>query len=118
VLLLPFDTHASQNSFLSPIIIIALLGLKAYVEVYEGRLRKTKVDYEHFRQTTHAAIGLFLFSSLCYHIAIWPHYGWNSIVVLSIAFFGVILQIMLLFPSWLQNILSVIAVTFFLQEYS
>jgi hypothetical protein len=95
-----------------------LLGIKAYVEVYEGRLRKTKVDYEHFRQTTHAAIALFLFSSLCYHIALWPHYSWNAIVVLSIAFFGVILQIMLLIPSWLQNILSVIVLAFFLQEYS
>lgn len=91
--------------------------MKAYVEVYEGRMRKTKVDYDHFRQTTHASILLFLFSSLCYHIALWPHYHWNSILVLGIAFFGVVLQIMLLIPSWLQNILSFIAVAFFLQEY-
>jgi hypothetical protein len=92
--------------------------VKAYVEIYEGRVRKAKVDYAHFRQTTHVSIALFLFASLCYHIALWPHYHWNTILVLGISFFGVLMQLMLLIPSWLQNILSFIALALFLQEYS
>lgn len=95
----------------------ALLGIKAYVEIFEGYLKKQKVEYANFRQSTHAAIALFLASSLAYHVALWPHYGWNSIVVLSLAFFGVILQFLLLAPAWVQNIAGFVLLTFFLQEY-
>jgi len=95
----------------------ALLGIKAYVEIFEGYMKKQKVDYENFRQSTHAAIALFLASSLAYNIALWPHYGWNSIIVLSLAFFGVILQFLLLVPAWVQNIAGFALFTFFLQEY-
>jgi len=87
------------------------------VEIFEGRVKKRTVNYANFPQSTHAAIVLFLVSSLAYHIALWPHYAWNSILVLSLAFFGVILQFLLLVPSWVQNIVSVVLLTVFLQEY-
>ena len=116
------SSYAQRESYLSLLLIphcaAALLGVKAYVEIFEGRMRKTTVNYKNFRQSTHAAIGLFVLSSLAFHIALWPHYHWNTILVLGIAFFGVILQLLLLLPSWLQNIVSFVAVTLFLQEYS
>jgi len=93
------------------------LGIKAYVELFEGRFNKKTVNYDNFPQSTHAAIVLFLLSSLAFHIALWPHYRWNSVVVLSLAFFGVILQFLLLVPSWVQNIVSFVVLTFFLQQY-
>ena len=114
-----FCGHCSPiiNTVHATTYLIALLGVKAYVEIFEGKLNKKTVNYENFRQSTHAAIALFLASSLAYHIALWPHYRWNSIIVLSVAFFGVILQFLLLVPSWVQNIVGFVGLTFFLQEY-
>jgi hypothetical protein len=99
------------------IIFIALLGIKAYVEIYEGRINKVKVDYSTFPQCTHATLLLLILSSLAYHIALWPHYHYNTFLVLGIAFFGVVLQFVLLTPSSIQNVVSFILLAFFLQEY-
>jgi len=88
------------------------------VEIFEGRINKKKVNYDNFRQATHAAIALLLVSSLAFNIALWPHYRWNSPLVLGLAFFGVFLQFLLLVPSSIQNIVTFIALTFFLQEYA
>jgi hypothetical protein len=96
----------------------ALLGIKAYVEIYEGRINRATVNYKTFPQSTHAAILLFVLSSLAYHIALWPHYHWNTILVLGMTFFGVVIQFILMTPSWLQNIVSFVGLAFFLQEYS
>lgn len=117
VLVLRSVAIAHCSSMVATRFYAALLGIKAYVEIFEGRMNKKTVDYENFRQSTHAAIALFLASSLAYHIALWPHYRWNSIIVLSLAFFGVILQFLLLVPSWVQNIVGFVALTFFMQEY-
>jgi len=80
-------------------------------------MRKKKVNYENFRQTTHAALLLILVAGVCYNVALWPHYGWNSPVLLGLVFFGVILQFLLIVPPWLTNILAFVGMTFFLQEY-
>jgi hypothetical protein len=97
---------------------VALLGVKAYVEIFEGRINKRKVEYNEFRQSTHAAIALLLLSSLAFHIALWPHYHWNSIIVLGLAFFGVIMPFLLMTPSLIQNIVSFVLLTVFLQQYA
>jgi hypothetical protein len=95
---------------------IAIMGLKAYVEMYAGKLQKKKVNYENFKQTTHAAIALLLLTSFAFHVALWPHYGTNTFVVMFLL--GVVLlQTALLLPVYLQNIVSVVFMTFFLQEY-
>jgi hypothetical protein len=96
----------------------ALLGIKGYVEIYEGRINRATVNYKTFPQSTHAAILLFVLSSLAYHIALWPHYHWNTILVLGMTFFGVVIQFILMTPSWIQNIVSFVGLAFFLQEYS
>jgi hypothetical protein len=38
--------------------------------------------------------------------------------VLGLAFFGVIMPLLLMIPSWLQNIVSFVALTAFLQQYA
>jgi hypothetical protein len=96
----------------------ALLGIKAYVEIYEGRIKKRQIEYSTVPHSTRAALVLFLLSSICYHVALWPHYGWNSCIVLGLAFFGVIMPLLLMIPSWLQNIVSFVALTAFLQQYA
>jgi hypothetical protein len=96
----------------------ALLGIKAYVEIYEGRINKATVNFKTFPQSTHAALALLLLSSLAYHVALWPHYRWNTFIVLGLTFFGVMIPGILLMPSWMQNIVSFAGLAFFLQQYS
>ena len=96
----------------------AILMVKAYVETYEGKIQKKKINYENYPQTTHGIIGLILFATLAFNIALWPHYGWNSPILLGLCFFGVILQFLLIVPTYVQNIVGIALFTFFMQEYS
>lgn len=98
---------------------IAVFGIKAYVEMYEGKIRKQTVNYENFPKSTHAIMVLFMVASLAFHISIWPAYGWNSIVILTVLVgYGVLLQFALMVPTYVQNIVGFVLLTFFLQEYS
>jgi len=95
---------------------IAILALKAYVELYAGKVQSRKVCYQNFKSETHAVMALLFLTSMAFHVALWPHYGSNTFVVLFLL--GVILlNSALLLPTPLQNIISVIGMTFFLQEY-
>ena len=95
---------------------IAILTLKAYVELFAGKLKGQKVNYENFRQTTHAVLFLLILTSIAFHVALWPHYHATTFLVLFLV--GVVLlQTALLIPAYLQNLVSIVALTFFLQEY-
>jgi hypothetical protein len=97
---------------------IAILSIKAYVEMYQGKVQKKQVNYKNFRQTTHVLIFLILLATLAFNIALWPHYGWNSPVLLGICFFGLILQFLLIVPNSVQNLGGFAILTFFLQQYT
>ena len=92
--------------------------IKAYIETYEGKVLKKAINYESYKQTTHAVIGLILVSTVAFNIALWPHYGWNTPILLGLCFFGVILQFLLIVPTYVQNIVGIVMFTFFLQEYA
>lgn len=96
----------------------AILSIKAYVEVYEGKIRHQQVNYKNFRNTTHAIMVLIGLSTVAFNCALWPHYGWNAPIILGIFFFGIILQFLLIFPTSVQNVVALVCFTFFLQEYS
>ena len=96
----------------------AILMIKAYVETYEVKIRHQQVDYKNYPQTTHTVIGLILASTVAFNCALWAHYGWNTPILLGVCFFGIILQFMLLVPTYVQNIVGLAAFTFILQEYS
>ena len=85
--------------------------------MYEGKMRKQTVNYANFKQTTHLGMFLLLLSSIAYHVALWPHYGWNTPVVLILCLFGAIVPFLLLVPTWVQNLVGVVGLTFFLQQY-
>mmetsp|Transcript_19000 Transcript_19000/g.40889 ORF Transcript_19000/g.40889 Transcript_19000/m.40889 type:complete len:185 (+) Transcript_19000:187-741(+) len=97
---------------------IAILMVKAYVETFEVKLRKKEVNYKNYPQTTHTIIGLILASTVAFNCALWPHYGWNTPILMGTCFFGIILQFMLLVPTYVQNVVGLIVFTFVLQEYS
>ena len=98
---------------------VAILLIKSYVELYEGKTKKRKVDYDNFRQTTHIILLLLLLASLSFHIALWPHYGGFKTILIMIMFgWGVLLQVALLLPTWAQNMLGFVLMTFFIQEYA
>jgi hypothetical protein len=61
--------------------------------MYEGQIRKNQVNYKNFPQTTHLVMALILLSTVTFNVALWPHYGMNSPIILGIFFFGVILQV-------------------------
>ena len=99
-------------------ILKAILALKSYVELYQGKTKKQKVNYKNFRHETHAIMVLILFASLAFHISLWPVYGgWKTFMVMFAFGFGFLLQFILLTPVWAQNLLAAAAMTFFIQEY-
>jgi hypothetical protein len=89
-----------------------------YVELYMGRVKKVKVDYKNFPQSTHAVIALILFASISFNIALWPVYRAKTLLIMTMFGFGVLLQFALLVPSYVQNAVGFVLLTFFLQEYS
>jgi hypothetical protein len=97
----------------------ALVSIKAYIEMYAGKLKKQTVNYTTFPQSTHAIILLLLLIALCCLVALIPHYGWgNTIVILNVFGFGIILPLTMLLPTYVQNIGTFVLLTWFLQDYS
>lgn len=98
-------------------LLVAILAIKSYVEIYAGKIQRKTVNYETFRSTTHAIIFLILLSSLAFHVALWPVYGWKTMLILAAFGFGVLIQFALVAPTYVQNIVGTLLMTFFIQEY-
>ena len=97
---------------------IAILALKGYVELYEGKKRNKKVEYDNFKSATHWTILLILIAWISFHMALSPVYGTIKTWLIMVAFgFGVLIQSALMIPVWGQNIISVVLMTYFLQIY-
>lgn len=96
---------------------LAILFVKAYVEMFAGKMQKKQVNYQNFRQSTHAIMFLLLLSSVAFHVSLWPAYGWQTVAIMMIIGYGVLLQFSLLVPTYVQNIVGFIGITFFIQEY-
>lgn len=96
---------------------VAILFVKAYVEMFAGKMQKKQVNYQNFRQSTHAIMFLLLLSSVAFHVSLWPAYGWQTVAIMMIIGYGVLLQFSLLVPTYVQNIVGFIGITFFIQEY-
>lgn len=95
---------------------IAIITIKAYIEMYVGKHQKQTVNYKNFPQTTHVVMALLMITSLAFHVALWGHYGVTTFLVLFLV--GVaLLQTCLLIPTYLQNAIALIAMAFFLQQY-
>ena len=94
----------------------ALFSLKAYVEMYTGKLHKQEVSYKALPQLTHAAILLICLSGMSFHIALWPVYGAQSMFVMFLVG-AFLLNFCLMFPTIVQNIVAFALFTFFIQEY-
>jgi uncharacterized membrane protein len=94
----------------------AVLFVKAYVEMYAGKMMKQEVSYKKFPQSTHAVMVLMLICSVSFHVALWPAYGSTSMLIMFLlAMF--LLNFCLLMPTYVQNLVGFAVLTFFLQEY-
>lgn len=111
--------HISHTWFKAGLALsILIIALKAYVELYEGKTKKRKVEYENFRTATHAVIFLLLAAWVSFHMALSPVYGGLKSFFIMVAFgYGVLVHLALLVPVWGQNVISVVLLTFFLQQY-
>jgi len=97
---------------------IAIMALKGYVELYEGKKKKRKVEYANFKSVTHWTIFLIMLSWISFHMALSPVYGMFKSWIIMIGFgYGVLIQAALMIPVWGQNLISVVLMTFFLQMY-
>ena len=92
--------------------------IKGYMELYEGKLHKRKVEYKDYKNSTHAVMCLILFASLAFNIALWDAYGgFKTVFIMTLFGYGVLLQLALLFPTWLQNMVTFVGLTYFIQMY-
>ena len=97
---------------------IAIMLIKAYIELYQGKKKKKQVEYENFRTATHASIFLILIACISFHKSLSPLYGGFKTLLIMVGFgIGILLQAALMIPVTGQNILSVVILTFFLQQY-
>jgi len=97
---------------------VAILSVKSYVELFEGKLQKKTVDYKNFRQTTHLILALLMVAGISFHVALWPVYGaWKTIAIMLCFVYGVLLTFCIVFPPWVQNLVGFILCTYVLQEY-
>lgn len=97
---------------------IAMLGIKTYLEMYEGKIKKKKVEYQSYKTATHSVLFLWVFASFAFHYSLWGEYGIKTILIMTgMVGYGCLLQFMMLVPTWFQNIVLFIGLTFFLQQY-
>jgi len=97
---------------------VLIMAIKAYVELHQGKMKKQQVEYENFRTATHITIVLILIAWISFHKSLSPLYGGFKTMLIMIGFgFGVLLQAALMIPVVWQNFLSVVILTFFLQQY-
>jgi hypothetical protein len=100
------------------IFLAGISGIKAYMELYEGKMRKKKIEYNNYRNATHAVLILFFLATAAFHIALWNLYGGGKTILINILFgYGVLLQFMLMIPTWIQNAVAFVGLSFFLQQY-
>jgi len=96
---------------------IAILFVKFYVEIFMGKLNKKTVNYKNFRQSTHFIMFLLLLASVAFHISLWPAFGMQTVFIMTVIGYGILVQISLLLPIYVQNIGGVVSLTLFIQQY-
>lgn len=97
---------------------LAMLLIKSYVELYQGKTKKVPVTYQNFRQATHAIIVMFILTSISLHVALWPVYGGPKTFLIGICIgYGIVLQVMLILPVYAQNFIGMVLLMFMVQQY-
>jgi len=84
--------------------------------MYAGKVLRQKVNYQNFPQSTHATMILLLISSVAFHLALWPAYGAKTLLVMFL-FATFLLNVCMIMPTYVQNLVAFAVLTFFLQEY-
>jgi uncharacterized membrane protein len=84
--------------------------------MYAGKLKKQNVNYENFPRSTQSALLLLILASLAFHAALWPVYGGKSMIIMTLVG-ALLLNFCMLFPTYVQNFVTFVLLTFFLQEY-
>lgn len=92
--------------------------IKAYMELYEVKIRKQKVVYQSYKNSTHAVMILILLASIAFHTSLSPAYGGLKTVLIMFLFgWGILLQLCLFLPPTVQNVIGFVGLTFFLEQY-
>jgi hypothetical protein len=97
---------------------IAVSMIKAYMELYEAKVRKQKVEYANYKNCTHAVLTLITIASFAFHKSLWDFYGgFKTMFIMFLFGWGLLLQVCLLLPTSAQNVIAFVGLTYFLQQY-
>merc|ERR1712032_1431006 len=88
------------------------IGLASTIELFKGKIQKQKINYVNFRHETHALIFLLMTASAAFHMALWPVYGMQTILIMFMFGYGFLLQVVLLLPAWVQNMSCMVVLMF------
>ncbi|TMW59165.1 hypothetical protein Poli38472_007310 [Pythium oligandrum] len=113
-----YASHANRlfvNLFILCSTLVVLFG--SYIEVYRNLYMKEKVSYETAKTSTHGMLLCMVLAGLFFIIGMWPVWGWLTLPYLFMWFWGVIVQVVVIFPVQLQRVIFGIAYFWFMHSY-
>ncbi|KAF1325945.1 hypothetical protein FI667_g8822, partial [Globisporangium splendens] len=95
--------------------LVVLFG--SYIELYRSMILGEKVRYENAKTSTHAMLFSMCAAGVCFSIGLWPIWHWLTLPYLFMWFWGVIVQIVVLFPVQLQRVIFAVGYLWFMHTY-
>ncbi|KAL7691167.1 putative transmembrane protein [Plasmopara halstedii] len=112
------SSTANRNFVHLSIIFGTLLGgFACYIEVYRSIIRGEHVRYESAKTATHGMMASMLASGLCAIVGMWPVWHWLTLPYLFMWSWGVVLQLLVILPPFLQRIVFGGAYLWFMHSY-
>ncbi|DAZ94579.1 TPA: hypothetical protein N0F65_004339 [Lagenidium giganteum] len=112
-------SHVANRTFVNLGIFFStsVMLFASYIEVYRSMLLGDHVRYENAKTSTHGMLVSMIAASICFTIGLWPVWGWLTMPYLFMWFWGVIVQLVVIFPVQLQRIIFAGAYLWFMHSY-
>ncbi|KAJ0396896.1 hypothetical protein P43SY_000162 [Pythium insidiosum] len=113
-----YSDHANRlfvNLFIFCASMVMLFG--SYIELYRNFFLGEKVTYEKAKTSTHGMLLFMFLAGVCFCIGMWPVWHWLTLPYLFMWFWGVIVQIVVIFPVQLQRVIFMVAYLWFMHSY-
>ncbi|TYZ62850.1 hypothetical protein PybrP1_003579 [[Pythium] brassicae (nom. inval.)] len=95
--------------------LVVLFG--SYIELYRSMLLREKVSYETARTSTHGMLASMVAAGVCFSVGLWPVWHWLTLPYLFMCFWGVIVQIVVIFPVQAQRVIFACGYLWFMHAY-
>nr|CCA14990.1 conserved hypothetical protein [Albugo laibachii Nc14] len=91
--------------------------ISLYVELYRSAYLREKVSYKTTRTATHSMLFFLVVAGISFLFGLWSTWHWLTVPYLFMAFWGVLIQSLILFPVWIQRIVFGIGFSLFLRAF-